>query len=274
MKTKSDVIARQKGDTTGRRKMTFAGGILGVALVLVGTSAWGQTPDGNTAEKVRQEVPAARADTSQYRTFYLTNVTQQNEANEVVTAVRNLLRPDVKTYLVPNQNAISMRGTPEELATAQKIINDLDRPKKTYRLTYAVTEMDGAKRIGTQHFAMVVVSGQRTVMKQGSKVPVMTGSFAANSSGTQTQMTYLDVGMNFDATLDESANGVRLKTKVEQLSIAEEKSGVGAADPIIRQTSMEGTSFLTMGKPLVLGSLDVPGSTRHLDFEVVMEAVR
>jgi hypothetical protein len=49
-------------------------------------------------------------------------------------------------------------------------------------------------------------------------------------------MTYVDVGMNFDATLDEFANGVRLNSKVEQLSVADEKSGAGAQDPIIRQT--------------------------------------
>jgi hypothetical protein len=28
-----------------------------------------------------------------------------------------------------------------------------------------------------------------------------------------------------------------------------------------------------LGKPLVLGSIDIPGSTRHLDVEVVMEQV-
>jgi len=80
--------------------------------------------------------------------------------------------------------------------------------------------------------------------------------------------------MNFDATLDEFANGVRLRSKVEQSSIAEEKSGVGAQDPIVRQTVMESTSFLTQGKPLMLGSVDIPGSTRHLDVEVVMELVK
>ena len=42
--------------------------------------------------------------------------------------------------------------------------------------------MDGGKRIGTQHFAMIVVTGQRTVLKQGSKVPIVTGSYNAGSS--------------------------------------------------------------------------------------------
>jgi len=168
-----------------------------------------------------------------------------------------------------------LRASAEEFTLAQKLITELDRPKKAYRLVYTITEMDGEKRVGVQHFSMIVVSGQRTVMKQGSRVPIATGSFSSpGATGAQTQFTYLDVGMNFDATLDEFANGVRLRTKVEQLGIAEQSSGVGVQDPVIRQNTLEGAAFLAVGKPLVLGSMDITGSTRHLDVEVVMEPVR
>ncbi|MCU1253520.1 MAG: hypothetical protein JWQ49_6549 [Edaphobacter sp.] len=260
--------------------MKFACGILGVALALIGPGAWAQTGESGTAERgstaSRQDAAAnAKADLRPVQTFYLTNATQPNDGNEIVVALRNLLPPDVKTYLVPNQNAIMMRATPEELALAQKIISDLDRAKKTYRLTFTILETDGGKRVGVQHFAMVVAAGQRTVMKQGSKVPIATGSYSnnGNTTGAQTQITYIDVGMNFDVTLDELANGAMLRSKVEQLSTAEQTSGVGLQDPIIRQSHLEGTSFLTPGKPLVLGSIDIPSSTRHLDLEVVMEQV-
>ena len=260
--------------------MNVACGILGVALVLIGPAAWGQTGESTATEKgntaSRQEVTAnARVDSRPFQTFYLTNISAQNDANEITVAVRNLLPPDVKLFLVPSQNALTIRGTPDEIALAQKIINDLDRPKKTYRLTFTTTETDGSKRIGVQHISIIVAAGQRTTLKQGSKVPVATGSYSATGSntGAQTQFTYIDVGMNFDVTLDELANGARLRSKVEQLSIAEQTSGVGLQDPIIRQSTLEGTSFLTLGKPLVLGSIDIPGSTRHLDVEVVMEQV-
>jgi type II secretory pathway component GspD/PulD (secretin) len=245
----------------------------------MGPGAWGQTGESGSTEKgiaaARQDVAgSARVDSRPLQTFYLTNVSTQNDASEVTVALRNLLPPDVRIYLVPSQNAVTMRATPDELALAQKIISDLDRPKKTYRLIFTTTESDGSKRVGVQHFAMVVTPGQRTVLKQGSKVPIATGSYSATgSTGAQTQITYIDVGMNFDATLDELANGARLRSKVEQLSMAEQTSGVGVADPIIRQSALEGTSFLTLGKPLVLGSIDIPGGTRHLDVEVVMERV-
>lgn len=224
---------------------------------------------------------ATRAQTSQgtspsgvtsVRTFYLANTLQTTDAGQLVAALRNELAPENKIYLVDSQNAVVVSGTASQLTQAQRLIEELDRPKKLYRLTYTVTEMDGGKRIGIQHFEVVVAGGQRTTLKQGSKVPVVTGKYTAGTNGSENQFTYLDVGLNFDATLDEFVNGVRLRSKVERSSVAE--SSFGPSDPVIRQMVLEGTSLLSVGKPLVLGSLDIPDSTRHMDVEVVMDVVR
>jgi hypothetical protein len=114
-----------------------------------------------------------------------------------------------------------------------------------------------------------VASGSRTVAKQGSRVPVPVNT---NLASPTSEITYLDVGQEIEASLDGYLDGVRLRTKVVQSSIAEDKSGVSA--PIIRQTTFEGTSTLVQGKQLVLGSLDVAGSTRHQEVEVVSELIR
>ncbi len=212
----------------------------------------------------------AKASPEIYQTLYLTNLTQQNDANDLVTDLRNML-PKAKLYYVPSQSAISIRGSAEDIALAQKILSDLDKTKKIYRLTYTMTERDGGKTIGVQHFSIIVASGSRTDFKQGSRVPV--GS-ECPQAGPNAEVTYLDVGQEIEASLDGYLDGVRLRTKVVQSSIAEEKSGVGTQDPVIRQTTLEGTSTLVQGKPLVLGSLDVPGSTRHQEVEVVSELVR
>ena len=123
---------------------------------------------------------------------------------------------------------------PRRLALAQKMINDLDRPKKAYRLTYTITDIDGGKRIGVQHFSTIVTEGQRTVVKQVSKVPMVTGSYNNSSSQTESQVTYLDVGLIFDSTLASYGGGASLRSKVEQSSVAEERSGVGPQDPVVR----------------------------------------
>jgi hypothetical protein len=209
-------------------------------------------------------------------TFYLKNATQPADANELIAALRNILPADAKVYLVIDEDAIVVRTTPELLVLTQKLLNDLDLPKKAYRLTYTVTEMDGTKLIGTHHVAMLAVSGQQIKVKQGSKVPIATGSYNTASTdnkaaGVQTQYTYIDVGLNYDSMLTAVGDFAMLKADVERSSVAPEPSGVGAQDPIVNQTSLQGTFLLAPGKPARLGSLDMPGSSHHLDIEATLE---
>jgi hypothetical protein len=205
------------------------------------------------------------------RTLFLTNAAQQNDANEILVAVRNMFDPGLKIFLLGSQNAVTIGTYPEEFARIEAFIKTLDIPRKTYRITYTLIESDSGKRLGVQHFSFNVAAGQRFTMKQGSKIPVATGSYDLGKNGAQTQFTYLDVGMNFDTTVDTIANGVHLKTKVEESSATEDKSIMGVSEPLIRQSVIEGVSNLVLGKPAIIGALDVPGSTRHLDIEVLAE---
>ncbi len=79
------------------------------------------------------------------QTFYLTNVSQPNDANEIMVALRNLLDPQVKIYLVPSQNAIVLRATPDQLILAEKLINDLDRTRSEVIVDVAVLEVSRDK---------------------------------------------------------------------------------------------------------------------------------
>ena len=253
--------------------MKLANGALGLALAGVATgSAYAQ--DVPKSDKAEMTKAPAGARLLPIQTIFLTNATSANDGNELLTAIRLMVPSDTKLYLSPGQNAISISGTPDAIASAQKLIAELDRPKKSYRLNFTLTESEGGKRIGVQHTGMVVTAGQRTTLKNGSKVPVATGSYSTTGATMQTQFTYLDVGINIDATLNETAGGAQLKCKVEQSSIGEEKAMGGVQEPIVRQSVVEGVSLLQMGKPEVVGSLDISGSTRHLDIEVVMEPVK
>ena len=207
-----------------------------------------------------------------YQTLYLTNLTQPNDLNDIQTSMRNVL-PKLRIYGNASQNAISLYGTPEDIQVAQKILADLDRARNLYRLTYTITESDSGKRLGIQHFSFLAASGQKTDLKQGSRVPLVTGTYDTASATANNQVQYVDVGLSIQATADTAGHGVRLNTKIEQSSVAEEKSGLGTQDPVIRQTSLLQVVNLVLAKPLVLGSIDIPGTTRHEDIEVVAELV-
>ena len=206
-------------------------------------------------------------------TFYLTNVTNQNDANELSTLLRNMVRPEDRVYFLPSKNAIVLRGSQDDITLAQHLIAELDRPKKVYKLTYTLTEVESGKRIGVQHFDVVVLSGQKVFLKQGSKVPIVTGTTENGTKAPSNQFTYLDVGINIDAEVIQGGDRVTLKTKVERSSVAEEASVFGAQDPVIRQAVVEGEVNLQDGKPLIIGSMDVVGSTRHIDIDVVAQTL-
>jgi type II secretory pathway component GspD/PulD (secretin) len=211
---------------------------------------------------------------AQTRIIHLTSPAQQNDANEILVAVRNIADPSIKIFLVTSQDDIIVRTYPEELDKIEAFIHALDRPHKVFRLTYTIAESDAGKRLGIEHFSIVAADGQRSTMKQGDKVPVATGSYNTENSASQTQFTYLDVGMNFDATVSSIAGGVSLKTKVEQSSVGPSNTIAGVAEPVVRQTVLEGVSAAPLGKPLMLGSIDVPNSTRHIDIDVVVEQIK
>jgi hypothetical protein len=156
------------------------------------------------------------------------------------------------------------------VATAQE--TPAKPPAHTYRLTYTLTVNDAGKKVSVQHFTMTVSPpSNRGSVKMGEKVPVATGSYSVEGkTSIQTQFTYLDVGLNISATVVEEANGVQLSSKLEQSSIAPGPVGF-PQDPIVRQIVLDNTTILYPGKPVTLGSLDIPDSTRHTDIEVVME---
>jgi len=210
----------------------------------------------------------------QIKTVYLTNVSTQTEANEILVALRNLFDPSLKIYLDGAQNAILIGSYPQDIARIEAVAHELDKPHKAFRLTYTVAVVEDGKTIGTQHFSMVAADGQRTTLKEGDKVPVATGSFSTDNAASQTQFTYLDVGMNFDATATALANGISLKTKVEQSSIGPTNTIAGVAEPVVRQSVLETVTIAPLGKPLMLGSIDIPNSTRRLDIDVLIEQIK
>ncbi len=255
---------------TGRRMQSSAWMLIAVVL----TFTFQTRNVGAQTQQEGDKPTPQQSDTGSYQTLYLANVTEQREANDIVTDLRNMV-PRAKVYYVGSENAISMRGTPEDIQLARKMLSEIDKPRQAYRLTYTIADIESGRRVGAQSFALIaVVSEGKTILKQGSKVPIVTGTTNKNASAQNSQVQYIDVGLNIEASLEAYADGVRLRTKIAQSSVADERAGISVADPVIRQTVLEATSDLQPGKPAVLGSLDVPGSTRHQEVEVVSELVR
>jgi type II secretory pathway component GspD/PulD (secretin) len=241
----------------------FALPVLALAFFATGARAQAQPKDSET------EIHSPQT----YHTLYLTNLNRPTDAIDIVTDLRNMLT-SAKVYYVPSQNAISLLGTSDDFQLAKQILSDIDRTRKTYRLTYTITDTDNGQTLGTRHVDLVVGSGGTAELKQGTRVPIVTGSYDGGSARSNTQVQYQDVGLMIEASLNGAPDDLRLQTRIEQSSISDEHSGLSAQDPVIRQTELKATSTLAPGKSSVLGSLDIPGSTHHMEIEVRSEPVQ
>jgi general secretion pathway protein D len=229
------------------------------------------------------------------QTFYLTNVTQQNDFSDVQTALRQLFTSGAKFFGVASQNAIIMRGTPDELLLAQKLISDLDRAKPEVVVDVAVLEVERSyeRTIGLQ------LPQTASVAFQASNYNTTNSSSSSSSSSTTTTGTTTTTntsngltlnnlahlnGTNFAVTLGNaqanllltdshtrilqnpqvrSSDGQEASLKIgERLPVAQGSYQTGAATAIVSSLVNTQFTYLDIGvnvtiKPVILYDRDV-----------------
>lgn len=199
-----------------------------------------------------------------YASIRLVNMTQQKEAYDVQTDLRNML-PRARVYYVSEQNAITLLGTAADIELARKIVAELDQPRKTYRVTFTLAEVEGGKRAVVYKYSFRLLANDRSALKQGQRIPIATTVETKGAAAPETQFQYTDVGLNLEASIE----GTTLRTKVEQsASLAPE-----SLHPSISQSVLESTSKVKLGVPILLGTMDEPGTARHQEVEILVEPV-
>ena len=86
------------------------------------------------------------------RTFYLNNFSTVSELQDVANLIRTILKVD-KVQQFPAQNAIVMRGTPDQAALAELLINNLDKAKSEVVVDVVVMQVskDKLRQLGLQY---------------------------------------------------------------------------------------------------------------------------
>jgi general secretion pathway protein D len=96
---------------------------------------------------VAADQPAKRKDVEQsvIKTFYLANLSQPTELQDVVNALRQILEIS-RIQPLPSEGAIVVRGTPDQVALAYKLVSDLDRSKPEVVVDVAVMQISRDKK--------------------------------------------------------------------------------------------------------------------------------
>lgn len=133
---------------------------------------------------VAQDNPAKRKELEQnvLKTFYLSNLSQPTELQDVVNAMRTILEVS-RIQQLPSQGAIVLRGTPDQVALAQKLVDDLDKAKPEVLIDVAVMEVsrDKMKQLGINPPTTVSVALQPNVGT--TSTTTTTGTTGTTSNG-------------------------------------------------------------------------------------------
>ena len=134
---------------------------------------------------VAADTPAKRKELEQnvIRTFYLTNLSQPNELQDLVNILRTLLDTQ-RLQQFPSQQAIVVRGTPDQIAMAEKLISDLDksRPEVVVEVVIMQVQRNKLQNLGIQP----PPSASIAVIDNSTTTNTATGTNVGTGNGTVT----------------------------------------------------------------------------------------
>ena len=172
-------------DYTSRRiKVELNGVTLEEALEITAleSKTFWRPVTGNTIF-VAQDNPAKRKELEQsvLKTFYLGNLSQPTELQDVVNAIRAVLDVQRVQQLL-SQNALVVRGTPDQIALAEKLVDDLDKPRPEVIVDIAVLQVskDKSRTLGLSPPTSATVALQSNI----NTTPTTTTTNGTTTTGT------------------------------------------------------------------------------------------
>lgn len=201
----------------------------------------------------------AELDEQAVQTFYLTNVSQQQDLNDVQTALRNVFTT-AKLYAVPSQSAIIMRGTPDELLLAQKLIDDLDKARPEVVVDVAILEVnrDKTRTIGLQLPNTATINFQQSNANNNS---TSSSSSSSSSSGTTPTSTTGSLTLNDLAHLNSTNFAVTIGQATANLILSDSNTKVLQNPRVRASDGQQATLKIGEKLPVATGSYQTGAAT-------------
>jgi general secretion pathway protein D len=151
---------------------------------------------------VAQDNPAKRKELEQsvLKTFYLSNVSQPTELQDIVNAIRAVLDVQRVQQLL-SQNALVVRGTPDQIALAEKLVDDLDKARPEVLVDIAVIQVsrDKSRTLGISPPSSATVTLQSNINTSSTTPTTSTTGTTTTSTSSGTGLELNTLG-NLNAT--------------------------------------------------------------------------
>lgn len=147
--------------------------------------------------------PAKRKEVEQsvVKTFYLANLSQPTELQDVTNTLRQILEI-ARIQPLPSESAIVVRGTPDQIALAEKLVDDLDKAKPEVIVDVAILQIsrDKSRTLGINPPTSVSVQLQPNINTSGTSTTTTNGTTTTTPSSSTTNGITLNALGNLNAT--------------------------------------------------------------------------
>jgi hypothetical protein len=230
------------------------------------------------------------------KVLYFSNLSQPNELQDVVNALRTTVDISRVQQLLFAQ-VLVVRGTPEQVASAEKLANELDMAKRRlggagYRLDFKIiSESDGDQKPRSRIYSLVTEAHETAKLSIGGQLPAHSQS-DDSSENKQSQSPdaipgrsiesriisenepaidlYVDVAFSGSATREPARNKIE-----DEKDGKDEKAGLkhrGSPEPA--QLRFRDHVAVELGKPTIIAVLDDPDYERSFQIEVTASRVK
>ncbi len=145
-----------------------------------------------------------------------------------------------------------------------------EKAANAYRLDFTMNELEDGKKVNSRQYSLNLVPGFTTSneLKIGTRVPV---------EAKAGEWQYIDLGTNLWSRMVEQGDAVQLEVRANLSNLAEpaqDKTSNPLLHPLLRELKINASTVATLGKPMVIGTVDDPNSRRQYRLEVVVTKIR
>src|SRR5216684_4905989 len=221
---------------------------------------------------VAQDTQAKRRELEQnvVKTFYLGNVSGPTDLQDIVNAIRTVLEVQ-RIQQIPSQSAIVIKGTPDQLALAQKMIDDIDKSKPEVIVDVVIAQVrrDKNRQLG------ITPPQTATVALQGTNTAPANGGTGTTTGGLNfNDLQHLN-STNYSVVIDKltavdlfSDNDSRVLESPRVRATDNEKATLKVADKIPIATGSFGTP---VGIGTATGAVGVNTQFTYTEVGVILE---
>jgi general secretion pathway protein D len=186
---------------------------------------------------VADNTPNRRRDLDEeaVQTFYLSNATEQNALNDTLQVVRNVLGQDAKAYPMASQNAIVVKGTPDQLMLASKLIEDIDKAMPEVVVDIAIMEVskDWERTLGMEWPTSVGVQLQPPCTSSSTSSNCTSSTSSTTTTTTSSNLTLYNL-----ANLNSNDFAITMGAATANLLLSDSNTKV-LQSPRLRATNMQ-----------------------------------